>query len=111
MSKIRIINLVLIAAIIGGVSGITIGGFLILLEKAIELNLEYYLLILFLPLSGMFMNTLGRNSKRLLNLINNIIDTSKIDSGTYKLNKEELDIVTLVEDTALSMVEFAKSKI
>lgn len=57
-----------------------------------------------------YMNTLGRNSKRLLNLINNIIDTSKIDSGTYKLNKEEVDIVSLVEDTALSMVELAKSK-
>lgn len=57
-----------------------------------------------------YMNTLGGNSKRLLNLINNIIDTSKIDSGAYKLNKEEVDIVCLVEDTALSMVELARSK-
>ena len=57
-----------------------------------------------------YMNTLGGNSRRLLNLINNIIDTSKIDSGSYKLNKEEVDIVSLVEDTALSMVELAKSK-
>ena len=57
-----------------------------------------------------YMNTLGGNSKRLLNLINNIIDTSKIDSGTYRLNKEEIDIVCLVEDTTLSMVELAKSK-
>ena len=57
-----------------------------------------------------YMNTLGGNSKRLLNLINNIIDTSKIDSGSYKLNKKETDIVSLVEDTALSMVELARSK-
>ena len=57
-----------------------------------------------------YMNTLSGNSKRLLNLINNIIDTSKIDSGSYKLNKEEIDIVCLVEDTALSMVELARSK-
>ena len=57
-----------------------------------------------------YMNTLGGNSKRLLNLINNIIDTSKIDSGAYKLNKEEVDIVCLVEDTALSMVELARAK-
>lgn len=56
------------------------------------------------------MNALGKNSKRLLNLINNIIDTSKIDSGSYKLNIEEVDIVRLEEDTALSMVEFVKSK-
>lgn len=56
------------------------------------------------------MNALGKNSKRLLNLINNIINTSKIDSGSYKLNIEEVDIVRLEEDTALSMVEFVKSK-
>lgn len=57
-----------------------------------------------------YMSTLSGNSKRLLNLINNIIDTSKIDSGSYKLNKEEVDIVGLVEDTSLSMVELAKAK-
>ena len=54
------------------------------------------------------MNTLKGNSNRLLNLINNIIDTSKIDSGFYKLNKEEVNIVTLVEDTALSMINLAE---
>ena len=57
-----------------------------------------------------YMNTLKGNSKRLLNLINNIIDTSKIDSGFYRLDKEEVNIVTLVEDTALSMVELAEIK-
>lgn len=57
-----------------------------------------------------YMNTLGGNSRRLLNLINNIIDTSKIDSGSYKLNREETNIVSLVEDTALSMVELARTK-
>ena len=55
-----------------------------------------------------YMNTLKGNSNRLLNLINNIIDTSKIDSGFYKLNKEEVNIVTLVEDTALSMINLAE---
>ena len=54
-----------------------------------------------------YMNALKGNSKRLLNLINNIIDTSKIDSGSYRLDKEEVNIVSLVEDTALTMVEFA----
>lgn len=57
-----------------------------------------------------YMTTLKGNSKRLLHLINNIIDTSKIESGTYKLNKENVDIVSLVEDTALSMVELAEVK-
>ena len=57
-----------------------------------------------------YMKTLSSNSKRLLNLINNIIDTSKIESDSYRLNKEDVDIVSLVEDTALSMVELASSK-
>ena len=55
-----------------------------------------------------YMETLKGNSKRLLNLINNIIDTSKIDSGSYRLDKEEVDIVSLVENAALSMVELAE---
>lgn len=57
-----------------------------------------------------YMKTLNGNSKRLLNLINNIIDTSKIDSGCYKLDKERVDIVSLVEDTTLTMVELAEVK-
>lgn len=57
-----------------------------------------------------YMNTLRGNSKRLLNLINNIIDTSKIDSGSYRLDKENVNIVSLVEDTALTMVELAEVK-
>ena len=32
------------------------------------------------------MKVIRRNSKRLLNLINNIIDTTKIESGSYKLD-------------------------
>ena len=32
-----------------------------------------------------------------------IIDSSKIESGAYKLNIEKQDIVSLVEDTALSL--------
>lgn len=55
-----------------------------------------------------YMKTLKGNSKRLLNLINNIIDTSKIDSGSYRLDKERINIVSLVEDTTLTMVELAE---
>ncbi|MPQ44229.1 sensor histidine kinase [Clostridium tarantellae] len=56
-----------------------------------------------------YMQTLRRNSKRLLNLINNIIDTSKIESGEYKLNIKKEDIVYIVEETALSMKELVES--
>lgn len=57
-----------------------------------------------------YMLTLNRNSNRLLNLINNIIDTSKIDSGSYKLNIKKVDIVYLVEEYVLSMKDFIESK-
>ena len=57
-----------------------------------------------------YMNALRGNSNRLLNLINNIIDTSKIESGSYRLDKETSDIVSIVEDTALSMVKLAEVK-
>lgn len=56
-----------------------------------------------------YMSTLRRNSDRLLKLINNIIDTSKIESGSYKLNIEKNDIVYLVEEVVLSMKDFVEA--
>ena len=57
-----------------------------------------------------YMLTLNRNSNRLLNLINNIIETSKIESGSYKLNIKKIDIVYLVEEAVLSMKDFIEDK-
>lgn len=52
----------------------------------------------------------SEDPKRLLNLINNIIDTSKIESGEYKINLEEHDIVYHIEATVFDMKDFIESK-
>ncbi len=57
-----------------------------------------------------YMDSLRGNSKRLLKLINDIIDTAKIEAGMYKLDMKGNDIVYLVEELALSMKDFIESK-
>lgn len=63
-----------------------------------------------LPLSKQnlhkYMKIIKRNSNSLLKIINDLIDTSKIEAGSYKVNIVETDIVYLVEEIALSMKEF-----
>lgn len=56
-----------------------------------------------------YMIVMNKNIKRLLNLINNIIDTTKIENGKYKINIQEEDIVYLVEETALSLKDAIES--
>ncbi|RDY23680.1 histidine kinase [Romboutsia maritimum] len=51
-----------------------------------------------------------KNTRRLLNLINNIIDTTKIEHGSYKLNIKQNDIVYIVEETALGLKDYIESK-
>lgn len=50
-----------------------------------------------------YMKIIKANSKTLLQVINDLIDSSKIKSGAYKIKTDEFDIVSIVEDTALSM--------
>lgn len=51
-----------------------------------------------------------QNSYRLLRLVNNLIDMSKIDSGFYKLNLSNNNIVYVVEEISLSVASYAKEK-
>ena len=58
-----------------------------------------------------YMDVIKKSSNSLLNIINDIIDSSKIESGAYKINKEEnIDIVYLVEETALNMKDYIGEK-
>jgi PAS domain S-box-containing protein len=51
-----------------------------------------------------------QNCYRLMRLINNFLDITKVDSGFLKLNIGNYDIVKVVEDITLSVASFAKSK-
>ena len=57
-----------------------------------------------------YMYSIKKNADRLLNLISNIIDTSKVESGNYKLNIKEVDIIYEVEEIALSMKDLIEER-
>ena len=50
-----------------------------------------------------------QNIFRLLKLINNLIDSTKLESGFFNINIKNHDIVSCVEDITLSICEFAKN--
>lgn len=56
------------------------------------------------------MKVMKQNCYRLLRLVNNLIDITKIDSGYMKANFENFDIVSTVENITLSVADFVKSK-
>lgn len=49
-----------------------------------------------------------QNCYRLLRLINNLIDATKIDAGYYDLNLENNDIVSLIEDIVTSVSGYVR---
>ncbi|MGL5354188.1 MAG: ATP-binding protein, partial [Clostridium sp.] len=51
-----------------------------------------------------------QNCLRILKLIDNLIDTTKIDSGSFKLSFVNYDIVKLVEDITLSTLPYVEMK-
>lgn len=57
-----------------------------------------------------YLNMTRQNCYRLLKLINNLIDITKIDSGYLNINLQNCDIVRVVEDTVMSIAEYIKSK-
>jgi signal transduction histidine kinase/ligand-binding sensor domain-containing protein len=56
-----------------------------------------------------YIDIINRNSKSLLKIINNLIDTSKIEAGSYKINPKPVDIVYVVEEAVISMKDFIES--
>ncbi|MEG1255362.1 sensor histidine kinase [Clostridium sp.] len=57
-----------------------------------------------------YINLVNQNSYRLLRLVNNLIDITKIDSGFKDLNLQNKNIVEVIENITLSTVDYVKSK-
>ena len=57
-----------------------------------------------------YLKTMKQNCLRLVKLVNNILDLTKIDSNYYEIKKQNYDIVGLVETITLSVVDYAKHK-
>ena len=51
-----------------------------------------------------------QNCYRLLRLVNNLIDITKIDAGYFRISLTPCNIVQIVEDITLSVVEFSENK-
>lgn len=57
-----------------------------------------------------YVHIMRQNCYRLLRLVNNIIDISKIDAGYFELDLKNHDIVNLVESITLSVAEYIENK-
>lgn len=57
-----------------------------------------------------YRKNMKQNCFRLLRLISNLIDVTKVDAGYLELNLKNNDIVYLVENITLSIIEYAESK-
>jgi PAS domain S-box-containing protein len=57
-----------------------------------------------------YLKIMKQNCLRMIKLINNLLDITKVDSGFIKINKKSGNIVSVVEDIIQSVVGYGKSK-
>lgn len=56
------------------------------------------------------MEIIKRNAYKILKLINNLIDTAKLEKKHYNIKRENLDIINLIEWNISSIDQYAKQK-
>ena len=56
-----------------------------------------------------YLKIITQNGLRLLKLVNNLIDTTKIDAGQFKYHPQNYNIISFVEDICTSVVDFVES--
>lgn len=59
---------------------------------------------------GTYRQSLKTNCQRMLRLINNMVDITKIDVGYTKANMKNCDIVKLIEEITMSVIVYARQK-
>lgn len=57
-----------------------------------------------------YLKMIKQNSYRLMRLINNLLDITKLDLGFYELNLVNVNAVELIEDIVMSVADYANSK-
>lgn len=57
-----------------------------------------------------YMKIMKQNCYRILRLVNNLIDLSKLDSGYFRLNLYNHNIVSVVEDITLSVADYIENR-
>ena len=57
-----------------------------------------------------YMTSIKQNSYRLLRLVNNVIDVSKIEKGYYEIHLENHNIVSVVENITMSVAQYVENK-
>lgn len=63
-----------------------------------------------IPKKNKRFKTLKQNGYRLLRLINNLIDITKIDSGYFDINMDKYNIVSVVEEITSSVIDYVENK-
>ncbi|MBR0576167.1 hypothetical protein KCG48_07405 [Proteiniclasticum sp. BAD-10] len=60
--------------------------------------------------AGNYAQLIRHNSYRLIRIVSNILDITKVDSGFYKLHMTNGDVVSFAEDIVMSIVDYAENK-
>lgn len=60
--------------------------------------------------SKAYLKTMKKNCLRIIRLINNFLDTTKLESGSIKLSKRNSDIVYTIENIVQSIASYLKDK-
>ncbi len=60
--------------------------------------------------SEKYAHLIRHNSYRLMRIVSNILDITKVDSGFYKLYMQNHDIVSFTEDIVMSILHYAEGK-